>query len=98
MHFLQLRCSAAWRGAGPAVGVNLSSFPSSVHNNIPKGSDPASSLQPRAGAGSAEFCLYRDPEGIGSSLVLCTGQIWSVQSGVAPATLGPWSHHQSPRS
>lgn len=35
--------------------------PSSVHNNLPKGSDPASSLQPRAGAGDAEFCLYQKP-------------------------------------
>lgn len=63
MHFLQLQCSTAWRGAGPAVGFNLSSFPFSVHNNIPKGSEPAWSLRPKAGAGGAEFCLYQEPEG-----------------------------------
>lgn len=27
MHFLQIQCSMAWQGAGPAVGFNLSSFP-----------------------------------------------------------------------
>lgn len=99
MRFLQLRCVARPGGVRVLLWVSICyRSPSSMHNNIPKGSDPASSLPPRAGAGREEFCLYQEPEGIGSSLVLCTGQIWSVQSGVAPTTLGPWSHHQLPGS
>lgn len=56
---ISCRYSVAWPGrVRVLLWVSICHpSPSSVHNNIPKGSDPASSLRPKAGAGDAEFWL-----------------------------------------